>query len=281
MRHKLLFFGLALGLVMVLALTTNTETSFAASPAARPAPATCTATMIGATPECPIYVAPAPGFWDSINIVSIDIGSMSLSVDLGPGYFFQFDANDIDKVEIKNNKIEIKGSDFKLEVKDGKVELKTGDLKLKIKAGNIPHGKAWGWWKKNGGYVVIGWTYVYNGELVFQVPEGADDDPEMLDYAEFRKMVLANYLTTYDFAAEFDELIGGEFVTYEDANDPEVTEWRYWSPNSGSILLGWVKLEGDKLVYAVFDGTPISEDAFLDYVIDKLNVKIEIKVKVN
>jgi hypothetical protein len=203
MRHKLLFFGLAFSLVVILALTTNAETGLAA-PAMRPAPATTTSTTTSTTTGDTVYVVPVIGFWDSANLISIDISSMTLSVDLGPGYFFSFDAEGVDKVEIKNGKVKIKGSDFKLEVKNGKVELKTGGLKIKVKAGKIPHGKAWGWWKKNGGYTVIGWTHIYNGELVFEVPEGADDDPEMLDYEEFRKMVLANYLTTYEFAAEFD-----------------------------------------------------------------------------
>jgi hypothetical protein len=214
---------------------------------------------------------------------------MHLSVKLGPGYAFTFDSGAGDAtLKIKGNKVVIKGDDFTLKIKNGKVTLRTGNLSLRIKANNIPHGRAWGWWNRQRGYRVLGWTYVYHGELVFKVPAGAEADPGMLNQAEFRKMVLANYLSTTEFASEFDELIGGWFTNHPDASDPETVEWRYWSPSSGSILLGWVKVEGDKITYAVFKESPISDRVFIRYVKDKLKIKIKtrdvkitLKVKLN
>ncbi|MBN1285919.1 MAG: hypothetical protein JXB47_11015 [Anaerolineae bacterium] len=274
MRHKVLFLGLALGLVAVLAFTAAPDTGMAAPPAApHPIPATCTATMIGVLEEC---TEPwQPGFWDSPIVININITQIRLSVNFGPGFLYVFDdGDDGNKIEIKGGKVEIKGDDFKLEIKDGKVELKTGDLKLKIKAGHIPHGKAWGWWSKHtGAYRVLGWTWIYNGELIFQVPEGADDDPDLLDYKEFRKMVLANYLTTLEFAHEFDELIGGEFKTFDVGDGYK--EWGYWSPTSGYLLLGWIKVEGVKLVYATDGGIPISEESFMQYLEEKLGISMK------
>lgn len=278
MRNKLLFFGLVAGLVLALAFTAVPDTSLAA-PTGRTMAVRATGTTTGTTTDTE-EVEWQPGFWDDVNIVIINVYELNLEVDLGEGYAFVFDTEDANKVEIKNGKVEIKGNDFKFEIKNGKIELKVGDSKIKVKAGHIPHGKAWGWWRKHGGYTVMGWTWIVGNQLVFQVPEGAEDDPELPSYEDFRKMVLANYMSTLEFAYEFDELKGGEFRTF-DTGEEGVSEWGYWSADSGYILLGWIKTEADgTLVYGLADTIPISDEAFLEYIKSLINVEVNIEIKI-